>query len=315
MAIGPAYTRPPTCCDTAPMELRQLEYFLAVVEHDGVTAAARALRVAQPSLSDALRALERELGTELLHRVSRGVVLTAAGRALLGPARRALRNRSAARSMLDDLVGLSSGSLEIVAWSVISTHPLSEYVAVYRRRYPQITVHIADLGDWENPAALVADGRHEIALAYLPVQGSGLSVRELGRHEMFLVFPPGGEWEQWPDPVPISMLADCPLVNVPAPSPMRSRVESLLGSVGVRTREVAVTGHRDALVPLVQAGVGASIVSQARAKHAAQLGMAVRHLDPPVTRPYGLLHRDGNLSPAGRAFVDLALELALEGAA
>jgi DNA-binding transcriptional LysR family regulator len=292
------------------MDLRQLEYFLAVVEHGGVTSAARALRVAQPSLSDALRALERELGTELLHRVSRGVVLTAAGTAMLGPARRALRDRTAARSVLDDLVGLSSGRLEIVAWSVISTHPLSEYVAAYRRRYPQITVHIADLGSAENPAALVADGRHEIALTYLPVHGAGVSIRELGRHEMFIVFPPGDEREDWPDPVPVSMLAGTPLVNVPAPSPMRSRVESMLAAAGVRTREVAVTGHRDALVPLAQAGVGASVVSQARARHAAQLGMAVRHFDPPVTRPYGLLHRDGGLSPAGHAFVDLAVELA-----
>jgi DNA-binding transcriptional LysR family regulator len=293
------------------MELRQLDYFLAGVEHGGVTAAARALGVAQPSLSDSLRTLERELGTELLHRVSRGVVLTAAGQALLGPARRAARNRMAARSVLDDLVGLSSGDLEIVAWSVVSTHPLSEYVAAYRRRYPQISVRIADLGDEENPVSLVADGRYEIALAYLPVDDIGeVDVHVLGRHEMMIVFPPGEPPPEWPDPVPIAMLDGFPLVNVPSPSPMRSRVESLLAEAGVRTRDAVVTGHRDAMVPLVQAGAGAAIVSQARARHAAQLGLTVRHLDPPVSRPYALLHRTGGLSPAGRAFVDLALELA-----
>lgn len=292
------------------MELRQLEYFLAVIEHGGVTAAARGLGVAQPSLSDALRSLERELGTQLFHRVSHGVVLTAAGQAMLGPARRALRDRTAARSVLDDLVGLSSGHLEIVAWSVISTHPLSEYIAAYRRRYPQIIVRVADLGEREDPAALVADGRHEIALAYLPADGDGVAVRELGTHEMMIVFPPGDAPEQWPDPVPIGMLDGYPLVNVPSPSPMRSRVDTLLAPAGARPREVVVTEHRDALVPLAQAGLGASIVSQARARHAAQLGMTVRRLHPPVSRSYALLHRIAGLSPAGRAFVDLALELA-----
>ena len=61
------------------MELRQLEYFLAVVEHGTLTKAAAALHLAQPSLSQMIKTLERDLGTQLFHRVGRRLVLSPAG--------------------------------------------------------------------------------------------------------------------------------------------------------------------------------------------------------------------------------------------
>ena len=73
------------------MDQRRLEYFLAVVEEGGVTRAAGRLHVAQPSLSQALKTLEAELGLELFHRVGRRLRLSAAGEAFVGPARQVLR--------------------------------------------------------------------------------------------------------------------------------------------------------------------------------------------------------------------------------
>ncbi|MQA97791.1 MAG: LysR family transcriptional regulator [Streptosporangiales bacterium] len=293
------------------MDLRQLEYFLAVAEHGGVTRAARALRVAQPSLSDAVRGLERELGAELFHRLGRGVVLTTAGEALLGPARRALRDRAAARAVLGDLAGLSGGRLDILAWSVVSTYPLAELVAAFRRRHPKVSVHITDLRDEDEDAVgtLVRDGHFEIALAYVPIDGDGLRVHVLGDHEIQLALPPD-VGADWPDPVPAALLAGLQLVSVPRPATMRWRIERSLAHFGAATREVATTEHRDALIPFALAGVGAAFVSAARARRAAELGLHVRRLDPPVTRAYGLVHRPERLSPAGRAFVALALEWA-----
>ncbi|HEY3684530.1 MAG TPA: LysR family transcriptional regulator [Streptosporangiaceae bacterium] len=294
------------------MELRQLEGFLEVADQGSVTRAARALHIAQPSLSDLLRGLERELGTPLFHRVGRGVVLTAAGEALRGPARRVLRDGAAARAVLDDLVGLSSGRLDILAWSVVSTYPLAELVAAFRKRHPQITVHIADLRDRDEDdvADLVRDGHYEIALAYPQVKDvRGLRVHDLGSHEIQLVLP-ADTGADWPDPVPVRLLADLPTVTVPRNATMRGRIERTLAGARAFTREAAITEHRDALIPFVLAGVGAAFVSAARARRAAALGLNVRHMDPPVHRTYRLLHRTDDLSPAGRAFVDLALEWA-----
>ncbi|HEX3460771.1 MAG TPA: LysR family transcriptional regulator [Acidimicrobiales bacterium] len=74
------------------MDLRRLEHFLAVADHQGFTAASRAVSVSQPALSLAVKELEAELGTVLFHRLGRRVVVTPAGAALIGPARQALRD-------------------------------------------------------------------------------------------------------------------------------------------------------------------------------------------------------------------------------
>ena len=80
------------------MDLRKLGLFLAVVDEGGFTRAALAEFVSQPSVSQAIRELEAELGTPLFHRVGRGVTLTAAGEALVGPARQTLRDVEMARA-------------------------------------------------------------------------------------------------------------------------------------------------------------------------------------------------------------------------
>src|SRR5271165_1022449 len=97
------------------MNERRLRAFLAVVDEGTVTAAAERLHVAQPSLSQTLRALERELATELFHRVGRGLVLSSAGRELVGPARAALRALEQARAAVADVTGVEAGSLELTA--------------------------------------------------------------------------------------------------------------------------------------------------------------------------------------------------------
>lgn len=91
------------------MSLRQFEYALAVAEEGSVTAAAERLRVAQPSMSQQIRNLERELGVKLFARTPTGLVPTVAGRAFLREAevavKAARRARATARAGADDLVG------------------------------------------------------------------------------------------------------------------------------------------------------------------------------------------------------------------
>ena len=96
------------------MDERRLRYFLTVVDEGSVTRAAERLHVAQPSLSQALRAFERELGVQLFHRVGRGLRLSAAGEAFVGPARQIVR--ASTRPERDQrVVELRAGTLEIAA--------------------------------------------------------------------------------------------------------------------------------------------------------------------------------------------------------
>lgn len=106
------------------MDARQLEYFLAIVDHDGFGRAALHLHVAQPSLSQAIANLEREIGVPLFHRIGRGVVLSTAGSELIGPARQVLRDLRTARATMDSVKGLRRGIVELVTMPSPGIEPL-----------------------------------------------------------------------------------------------------------------------------------------------------------------------------------------------
>src|SRR5258705_8205197 len=115
------------------MDLRQVEYVLAVVERGSFTKAAASVQVSQPSLSDGIRRLEAELDVRLFHRLGRSVELTDAGKAFVGPARQLTRDRNA---VLDSVAGVRrvhTGTLDFVALSTLAADPLGALVGRFRR--------------------------------------------------------------------------------------------------------------------------------------------------------------------------------------
>lgn len=286
------------------MELHQVEYFLAVVDHKGINAAASALQLAQPTVSQAIRGLERELGVDLFHRIGRGMVLTSAGRAFVGPARQILRDVVAAEGTMVDAAGLPRGRLDIHVAAALAVNPVAQLVGRFRQRYPNVSLRLADLRDEEGAVALIREGHCEIVFANLPVYSSDLQVEELGNHEYWLVFPPGTEVPEQ-DPLPLTELPDLPLVIVPK-STSRTAIEKALSAARKRTRPSAIVQHRESMLPFVLAGVGSTILSRPMAEHAAARGAVVRAVDPPISVVYGALYDPAVLSPAGRAFLRMA---------
>ncbi|MEV6947031.1 LysR family transcriptional regulator [Streptomyces sp. NPDC051172] len=124
------------------MSLRQFEYALAVAEEGSVTAAAELLHVAQPSVSQQIRGLERELGVELFARTPAGLVPTVVGRAFLREAEVAVsaarRARATARAGADDLVG----ELVVAVQMGFGTRQLPGALSALRRRFPRLEVTV-----------------------------------------------------------------------------------------------------------------------------------------------------------------------------
>jgi DNA-binding transcriptional LysR family regulator len=289
------------------VDLRQLGYFLAVVDHGGVTPAADAVRIAQPSLSQAIRSLERELGVVLFRRNGRGLTLTAAGEAFVAPARQVLRSLAGARTAIDDVVALTAGWLDIAAHDLLAVDPVGTVLALFHRRHPGVAVRLHSPRDEDEMIRLVLDGRCELALTYLPVPGSGLRVSELGRQEVWVALPPGSA--PGPDPLPVGALDGLSLVaNVEGHEAVRAAVRSGLRAAGVRMRPAVVSRHQEAVVPLVLAGAGVAFVSRWYAREAARRGAVVRRLDPSVSCAFGLLHRATSMSPGGAAFVKMLVD-------
>lgn len=288
------------------MELNQIEYFLAVVEHNGINAAATALDLAQPTISQAIRGLERDLGVQLFHRIGRGMVLTSAGHSLVGPARRILRDVVAAEGSLVDAAGRPRGRLDIVALAALSAHPVAHLVAAFRHEYPTVSIRIGDLRDEAQATSLIRDGHCEMVISFLPLLDSAdLDVLELGTQDWWLAFPPGTELPE-DDPLPLSALPDLPHVIVPRGASQAGEIEQAVVAAGRVIKPVAVVEHREARLPFVLAGVGGTFLERSTAETAAARGAVVRAVTPQLSRTYGLVYDSSGLSPAGRAFVELA---------
>ena len=181
------------------MDLRQLEYLVAVADHGTFTRAARAVRVAQPSLSHGIRTLERSLGVDLFARLGRSVEPTAAGTAVIEAARRVLRDMAEVETAAASVADLVAGTLELVALPTLAVDPLAEIVGRFRTDHPGVTVRIHEPegpGDVEH---LVRSGAAEVGLTDITTGASGLVRVPLMRQEIRVVSPapPPRAWGRW----------------------------------------------------------------------------------------------------------------------
>ena len=287
------------------MERRQLEYFLAVVECGGFTSAAADLHVSQPSLSRGIHLLERELGATLFTRLSRGVTLTAAGEALVGPARQVMRDLATARSSVQKVAGLMAGRLEIVSLTALAVHPLAVLIGAFRQRYPLVDIKVTDPPSPGAIPEMVRVGQRELGLTDSLDELAGLRRLHLGSQVIRLVLPPNSVVTT--TPVPLVEVARLPFIAAPQGSSTRELVDQSLSVYGIPPRLAVEITHWAAIVPLVLAGAGAALLPEPLALDAERQGALVVPTIPVLTRPVGLVWRDGAVSPAARALLDLAI--------
>ncbi|MGX7724838.1 LysR family transcriptional regulator [Rhodococcus sp. 5G237] len=283
------------------MEIRHIEYFLAIVDQGNVVAAARELDIAQPTVSQAIRALERELGTSLFHRAERGLTPTPAGRALIGPGRRLVRNAlswpDTLASSPDDL----HGRLDIAVFPPLADSVL-EVFAQFCERYPHVELRLSDMHD-DQPWAtdIIRNGRVDAMVMHLPAPDDNLAVLPLGEQQYVAVYPPGTELP--PGPVDLAALPDHPMVFVPEAHTLTRDVAKRMRSRGVRPRVAALTEHRETLIPLVAAGLGGAIVDHRMVD--SENDLVVRPIHPPVIRRFGVVYDEARLAPVAEAFLEV----------
>lgn len=286
------------------MDARHLRVFLAVAEEGGVTGAARKLRLAQPSVSQTLGSIEREVGVRLFHRLGRGLAITPAGEALLGPARHALRTLDGVTDGIEKVTQLKAGRLDVGALALLATDPMAALIGSFRQKHPGISIRLLEAEEPADLTASVRDGTCEIALVHYPSSAQGLSARRLGWQELHWVFPPGTQLR--PGPIATSDLAEVPLVVAPRGTSTRLLLEQAFAAADVEPRIVVETSTRERTLPLVLGGAGVALFPSVTAANIANLGAVVRPAEPPIRREIGFIHRAAPLSPAGSAFLDHA---------
>ncbi len=285
------------------MEIRQIEYVVGVVEHGGFTRAADALHVTQPALSEGIRRLEAELGLELFHRVGRRALLSSAGEAFLEPARQVLRDLGVLHTSVAAVGGLTAGTLDVVALPTLAVDPLATLVGAFRHAHPDVVVRVDQPEDAAAVATRVRSGRSEIGLTELPVADPGLVTRLLTEQELIVVLPPDSPLARRRR-LTTADLASVPLVTSPPGTSTRGLIDAAFAAIDDAPLIAVETDQREAIVPLVVAGAGASVLPRPQAEAAALFGAATVPLSPRLVRSVGLIWRDGPVSPAASAFIE-----------
>src|SRR3954471_12405338 len=168
------------------MNLQQLRYFLATARHGSFSAAADTLHLAQPSLSQQVRALEAELGVALFVRAGRGMVLTEAGQALRPEAEAILDAVERARDVVAEVRELRGGTLTFGTFGIAGAYGLADVIEELRRRHPGVRVRAVGQNSSEVADAVRA-GELEVGMVVLPVDDDGLDVRPAVRDEVLYV--------------------------------------------------------------------------------------------------------------------------------
>ena len=162
------------------MDLKQLEYFVAVVDLGGFSHASRLLRVAQPAISRQVRGLEVELRQNLLLRNGRGAVPTEAGTRLLDHARSILQQIERARREVDEAKGAPVGHVAIGLPPTLALVLTAPIVREFRRRYPKATVSIVE-GLSVNILEWVVVGRADVGILYNPAPSPAVAPTRIAR--------------------------------------------------------------------------------------------------------------------------------------
>ena len=283
------------------MDRRHLEYFVAVAEHGSFTRAAAALSIAQPSLSNAIAWLERDLGSKLFERHGRGVRLTPSGEALLEPARRTLRSFRVARGAVRSVSEGGFGHLSIITNTLWALDPLAGMIGQFRSLNRGLQVTVADPARRADVLDAVRLGGAELGLLDGPPPGGKLSSRWIVDHELVAALPP--------DAGPTGMtttieeLLRWGLICTPEGTALRAMLDEQLEAAG-QPAEVAVeTAHLATVVPLVLAGAGAAMLPQGLAAEAAVKGARVLPLTPPTRTSVHVVWRTGRLSEPAEHFL------------
>ncbi|KAA0024891.1 LysR family transcriptional regulator [Antrihabitans cavernicola] len=285
------------------MDVRQLEYFLAVVEHQGVNRAAQHLHVAQASLSQGIRQLERELKLSLFHRTGRNLVLNSAGELFLEPARKVLDDILAAKDIMRDARDVQVGSITIGTMPEMSSEAVAAWSGSFTKLYPEILIELSEFTSAAELCDEVLTGHCELGFTTFPVPTENLERVELAVQRLLLVMPPGTAVSDSNEPFELRRLDGVPLVTSSSASRENDIVATILRREAVAPRITAQVPNRHAQMTLVLNGAASAFLPLRMATAAHRLGAVVVDTAPQIRTPFGIVHRPNALSPAAKSFV------------
>jgi DNA-binding transcriptional LysR family regulator len=290
------------------MELRHLRYFVAVAEELHFRRAAERLGIAQPALSQQIHQLEQEIDALLLHRLTRGVELTDAGKGFLEASRAILERVEQAKGEAQRVARGDQGMIRIGFTGSASFNPIvPAIIQDYRARFPGIAVSLVE-GATSQLVIGLRKGRIDVAFIRSPhTESDGLVLHPMLEEEMLIALPSGHDLAVSAS-LALKSLTGEPFILFPREnSPgVYDEIISACRRAGFTLNVVQHAPEVASCVNLIAAGQGVSIVPISMRQMHPQ-GVAYRAIQGDGPRaPLSLAHRSNELSVAVRNLVGLA---------
>jgi LysR family transcriptional regulator, nitrogen assimilation regulatory protein len=272
------------------MELRQLEYFIAIVDFGSLSKAAVQLHIAQPALSQQIKLLEGQFGRQLLVRNSLGVKPTAAGLRLYRHARLILRQLGQLRLEVEDQTLDLAGSVAVGLPTSTATILAAPLLVAVLKGYPNIKLQIFEsLSGYLSE--LLMNNRLDCAVLFRDSAVKGLLLEPLIEEDLFLVTCADAPLAVQ-SKCSIRDLADMPLVLPSVTQDLRLLTELTFSRLGIKLNVVADVDSLPALRQIARLGVAATILPRsALASSEAAAGLiSVPLVDPAMTRPVAICY-------------------------
>jgi DNA-binding transcriptional LysR family regulator len=278
------------------MDLRHLRYFVCVAEEMHFGRAAQRLGISQPPLSQQIRALEEELGTQLFERTSRRVRLTETGRLFLPEAQQALAQVERAV----EIARMSQrGELGRLRLGFTASGPfvprISDALHAFRQEHPHVELTLQELG---RDAQIEAIDQHQLDIGIVraadpPVVPPGMHSRCVYKEEMLLTLREDHELALRDTPITIPDLADVPFVLYGASggAGFNENFFSLCEEAGFAPRIAAEASSFATLLGLVAAGFGVTVLAQSLVRLHVE-SLVFRSISPPVPSRLWMIHKD-----------------------
>src|SRR5918998_179429 len=292
------------------MDLRQLRYFVAVAEESHFGRAAQRLHMSQPPLSTQIKALEAELGVELLNRSTRQVALTDAGRTFLERARAILAAVEEAREAARGAEHGAQGRLHVGFISSATLSLLPPSIRLFRERFAGVELELKELTSAQQIDALY-EGGIRVGLVRLPLRAPGIRLEPVLEERLVVALPSGHALEGL-DRVSLEAIADLPLIFftrqlIPG---FHAQIVELFQRVGAFPKVAQHAVHLQTIVGLVASGVGIAILPSS-AERVSREDAVYRALDVPDAKSWmGLAWVEGDESKLVKNFVRTVREVA-----
>lgn len=272
------------------MEIRHLQYFMAVCKYRHFTKAAESLNIAQPTLSQQIQVLEQEIGAKLFDRVGKTVLITPAGEILFKHSMRIFDTIEQARTEINQLNGLALGRIKVAC---LGTYLMMETIIEFHKEYPKIHIELQQLST-EQICHRLVQNELDFGVVFLPIVNKELTSVPLYQEEMVVMtaknHPFAGKKQ-----VKFKELGDVPLILMSENFIIRRIFDEACKIKGCPFSPILELSQMDDLREMVEQNIGVSVLPHlyVRSMCNRRSIKAIPFADTAIKRTIGIVYRKG----------------------